>query len=129
MAIERWELKVKNEQNFFGEWRLDIIKVKSDPTFFSGHSQLVIEIEKQNKVNHQVNHQSPEIWELADGPGGAIPTWSCSGFAAVIFLLVLPAPSKIASAPSCLISRNLQKNAPLQKNFPAVFPNDVQKFL
>ena len=24
MAIERWELKVKNKQNFFGDWQLDI---------------------------------------------------------------------------------------------------------
>ena len=47
MAIERSELKVKNEQNFFGDWRLDIIKVKSDPTFFSGDSQLVIETERK----------------------------------------------------------------------------------
>ena len=47
---------MKNEQNFFGDWRLDIIKVKSDPTFFSGDSQLVIETEK---VNHQMNYQSP----------------------------------------------------------------------
>jgi len=37
---------VKNEQNFFGDWRLDIIKVKSDPTFFSGDLQLV---EKQKR--------------------------------------------------------------------------------
>ena len=41
---------MKNEQNFFGDWRLDIIKVKSgDPTFFSGDSQLIIEIEKQKR--------------------------------------------------------------------------------
>ena len=51
----------ENEQNLFGDWRLDIFMVKSDPTFFSGDSQLVIEIiEKQKKVNHQVNHQSPK---------------------------------------------------------------------
>ena len=59
MAIERWELKVKNKQNIFGDWQLDIIKVKSDPTFFSGDLQLVIETEKPKKVNHQLNHQSP----------------------------------------------------------------------
>ena len=47
----------ENEQNVFGDWRLDIIKVKGDPTFFSGDSQLV---EKQKKVNHQMNHQSPK---------------------------------------------------------------------
>ena len=40
---------MKNEQNFFGDWRLDIIKVKSAPTVFSGDSQLVIEIEKQKR--------------------------------------------------------------------------------
>ena len=39
----------ENEQNFFGDWRLAIIKVKSDPTFFSGDSQLVIETEKQKR--------------------------------------------------------------------------------
>ena len=79
LAIERWELKVKNKQNIFGDWQLDIIKVKSDPTFFSGDLQLVIETEKPKKVNHQspitnhqspiTNHQSPEIWELAENQG------------------------------------------------------------
>ena len=59
LAIERWELTVKNKQNIFGDWQLDIIKVKSDPTFFSGDLQLVIETEKPKKVNHQLNHQSP----------------------------------------------------------------------
>ena len=48
---------MKNKQNFFGDWQLDIIKVKNDPTFFSGDSQLVIETEKV--PNHQMNHQSP----------------------------------------------------------------------
>ena len=37
------------QQNFFGDWGLDIIKVKSDPTFFSGDSQLVTETEKQKR--------------------------------------------------------------------------------
>ena len=50
---------MKNKQNIFGDWQLDIIKVKSDPTFFSGDLQLVIETEKPKKVNHQLNHQSP----------------------------------------------------------------------
>ena len=50
---------MKNKQNIFGDWQLDIIKVKSDPTFFSGDLQLVIETEKPKKVNQQLNHQSP----------------------------------------------------------------------
>jgi hypothetical protein len=37
---------VKNKQNFFGDWQLDIIKFKSDPTFFYDDSQLVIKTEK-----------------------------------------------------------------------------------
>ena len=51
----------ENKQNIFGDWQLDIIKVKSDPTFFSGDLQLVIETEKPKRwiTNHQVNHQSP----------------------------------------------------------------------
>ena len=40
---------MKNEQNVFDDRRLDIIKVKCDPTFFSGDSQLVIETEKQKR--------------------------------------------------------------------------------
>ena len=40
---------MKNKQNIFGDWQLDIINVKSDPTFFSGNFQLVIETEKTKK--------------------------------------------------------------------------------
>ena len=40
---------MKNKQNIFGDWQLDIIKVKSDPTFFSGDLRLVIETEKTKK--------------------------------------------------------------------------------
>ena len=60
MAIERWELKVKNKQNIFGDWQLDIIKVKSDPTFFSGDLQLVTETAKKKDMIGLL-----EAWEAA----------------------------------------------------------------
>ena len=48
--LQFWrEMLYLQKDNVFGDWRLDIIKVKSDPTFFSGDSQLVIETEKKKR--------------------------------------------------------------------------------
>ena len=104
MAIERWELKVKNKQNIYGDWQLDIIKVKSDPTFFSGDLQLVIETEKPKKVNHQ----SPEIWELAENQGVNcyLVKWSPEFLLSIFYIFGFKPLCLFSTKPSIFLVKN-----------------------